>query len=342
MYRVAKFFMATRRILMVGIVVGHGYAFGVEKAAHELDLVSQPFVFSDGASAPSYSLKLGQQSAADAIIFFISGSNCASVKYRLPAYFAPVREAINADLFALQKRGINEESKDEDACTRAFRETDHFDQTLKDQQEFINAKLAESTAASRAVVVIGASEGALVAAKIASEDSRVTHLGLIGSGGTSMRENLRILAANTWYLRNPDGGFADIAADPKNTKKMVWGQTYCFWSELLDVDVGALLLSLDIPIVMAMGEKDRSVPIGPAQALEARFVERGKQNFKLLIFPNANHRLEDVDSKRSCGKVFLTAVVASVNDAALRDEVREQSQSVADTRKSADRLGFSE
>jgi pimeloyl-ACP methyl ester carboxylesterase len=302
-------------------IVSWGHAFAAEKPETELEFVSQPFVFSDGGSAPSYRLTLGQQSAADVVIFFIGGSNCASVKYRLPAYFEPIRGAINADLFALQKRGIDEESNDEDACTNAFRETDHFDETFKDQQEFINAKLAESAAASRAVVIIGASEGALVAAKIAGADKRITHLGLIGAGGTSMRENLRILAANTRYLRNPEGGFADIAADPQSTKKMIWGQTYRFWSELLDVDVGALLLSLDIPIVMAMGERDRSVPIGPAQALEARFVEDGKRNFKLVIFPNANHRLEDVDSKKSYGKDFLTIVAESVNDTSLRDEV---------------------
>ncbi len=318
-----------RQVLAAGTFMFSGFALGVEGVAPELQLESRPFVFADGGNAASYRMTLGNLSTPDVIIFFISGSGCATVKHRLPAYFNPIRVSIDATVFMLQKRGIDEENKSGHFCTSAFRAADHFDQTVKDQQEFINATLAGRGVAPRAVVIVGASEGAVVAARIATEDKRITHLGLVGGGGGPVRENLRILSASTWYLHRPESGFADIAADPDNTEKEIWGQTYRYWSELLDIDIGKLLLSLDTPIVMAMGDTDRSVPLAPTRELQAKFVERGKRNFKLMIFPNANHRLEDVDNGKSYAPDFLQALVANVNEAVIPHEAREQAQSAS-------------
>jgi len=61
-----------------------------------------------------------------------------------------------------------------------------------------------------------------------------------------------------------------------------------------------------------MGENDDSVPIDTAITLKNRFNQQGKQNFVLLIFPNANHRLEDVYNSRSYAKEFLEALVYCV------------------------------
>jgi predicted esterase len=230
-------------------------------------LHSSPFTFKDGGQALYYSFTLGTPSTESALIFFVSGSGCASVKERLPGYFDPIQHQLDALVLVLQKRGI-EENSNGNTCPRKFALTDYFDQTVADQTEFINHQLAMQPATPKAIVLLGASEGAVVAAKIASIDSRITHLALIGGGGSTVRENLQLLSRKVWYLSAPEEKFTAIAADPSNTTKSAWGHSYKYWSSLLDVNIGNLLLSLDIPIVMAMGEQDESVPIETAYALK--------------------------------------------------------------------------
>lgn len=252
----------------------------------------RPFTFNDGGQTPYYSFTFGAPSVDGALVFFVSGSGCASVKGRFPGYFDPIRHQLDARVFVLQKRGV-EENSNGNTCPRAFIRTDYFDQTVADQTEFIHYQLAMQSATPKAIVLMGASEGAIVAAKIASVNARITHLALIGGGGSTVREYLQLLSRKSRRLRAPKEKFAAIAADPDNITKSAWGHSYKYWSSLLDVNIGDLLLSLDIPIMMAMGEQDKNVPIETAYALEQRFAERNKQNFRLYAFPDADHHLYD-------------------------------------------------
>lgn len=272
----------------------------------------RPFTFKDGGQALYYSFTLGAPSAESILIFFVSGSGCASVKGRFPGYFDPIRHQLDARVFVLQKRGVKENSRGH-ICPRAFALTDYFDQTVADQTEFIHHQLAMQAAPPEAVLLMGASEGAIVAAKIASMDARMTHLALIGSGGSTVRENLRLLSQKIRYLRAPEKKFAAIAADPGSITQSAWGHSHRYWSSLLDVDIGDLLLSLDIPIVMAMGEQDKSVPVETAYALKQRFVKRQKQNFRLYTFPDADHHLYDRARARSHVKEFLEGLVVQIH-----------------------------
>lgn len=296
------------------VLSGSAAAEGQDAGDKPLAVQSQPFRFKDGDEAPSYALRLGEGSTPDVILFFISGSGCTSVKHRLAPFFDPIRKSINAMVLALQKRAIDEEDRTGASCSPAFHKTDHVDQTIADQREFIDAQLALAAPKPKAVVLLGASEGAVVAAKIAAADSRVTHLGLIGGGGTTVRENLKALSRTTWYLRSPDSSFAVIAADPENTSAQVWGHSYKYWASLLDINIGDELVKLDIPIVAAMGEKDEAVPVEAARELKTRFDNLGKANLQLLVFLNANHRLEDKDNAKSYAKDFLFCLAGAVRD----------------------------
>lgn len=291
-----------------------GAAVAEVQAGTEKPLVvqAQMFRFQDDGKAPSYTLRLGDLPAPAVVLFFISGSGCASVKHRLGDYFQPISRSLNALVLALQKRGIDENNRTGTRCAPPFHETDYLERTIADQREFIDAQLGAISFVPSAVVLLGASEGAVVAARIAASDRQVTHLGLVGGGGIPVRENLRLLARTTWYLRHPESTFAAIAADPANTDEKVWGHSYKYWSSLLDVNIGDDLIKLDIPIVAAMGEKDDAVPIEAARLLQRRFRNAGKSNLLLLVFPNANHRLEDRDNGKSYAKDFLANLVNTI------------------------------
>jgi len=293
-----------------------GSAMADTESAQPLQVHAESFHFRDEAEAPSYSLQLGRENSSDVAIFFVSGSGCASIKHRLSSFFEPIRDKVNATVFALQKRAIDEDNRTGSFCSSAFHKTDYLDQSIADQREFIDAQLAKLTVKPKAVVLLGASEGAVVAARIASTDQRITNLGLIGGGGTTVRENLKALSRSTWYLRSPENGFAEIANDPNNTNTQIWGHSYKYWASLLDINIGDELIQLDIPIVAAMGEKDEAVPVDAARHLQTLFEQTGKKNLLLLIYPNANHRLEDKEQKMSYAGDFLGKLVATFQETA--------------------------
>lgn len=283
-------------------------------ADHPLNVRAEPFHFRDKVDAPSYRLQLGNENSSDITIFFVSGSGCASIKHRLAPFFEPIRGKVNATVFALQKRAIDEENRTGSSCSAAFDKTDYIGQSVADQRQFIDVQLAKLSVKPKAVVLLGVSEGAVVAAKIANSDQRITHLGLIGGGGTTVRENLKTLSRSTWYLRNPEKGFSEIAGDRNNTDAQIWGHSYKYWASLLDINIGNELIQLDIPVVAAMGKEDEAVPVDAARHLQAAFEQAGKKNLVLLIYPNANHRLEDREHKISYAGDFLEKLVATIHE----------------------------
>lgn len=264
------------------------------------------FTFKDGGEALYYMFETGTPISPETLIFFVSGSGCASVKSRLPTFFDPMRD-VGVRVFALQKRGISENSGGF-VCSEVFEAADYFERILSDQQEFIAKKLATYATKPRAVILIGASEGAVVAAKLASLDSRITHLGLIGSGGSTLREDLRILSERTWYLSSPEETYRWIADDADNLAKSVWGHSYKYWSSMLDVNIGDILLALEIPIVLVMGQDDESVPTDTAVGLKKRFDQQKKHNLIFHIYPGADHRLMSHDKTKSYSRNFLEEI----------------------------------
>lgn len=298
-------------VAILGALTGCGTLSQRQDGLNQNELAASSFTFQDGGQALYYSFNLGTPSNDSPIIFFVSGSGCASVKKRFPDFFNPIKGQLDARVFVLQKRGI-EETSSESNCSQAFRTTDYFNITVADQMEFINRQLISQKQAMKVVVLMGASEGAIVASKVASKDARVTHLALISGGGSTLRENLKFISQKTWYFTAPDKAFLEIAADPKNTEKSSWGHSYKYWSTILDVNIGDILLSLDIPIVMAMGELDESVPIETAYALKQRFSSQGKNNLNLFIFPDSDHRLYDKRRNTSRVKEFLDGLVFNI------------------------------
>ncbi|MFA6921874.1 MAG: prolyl oligopeptidase family serine peptidase [Gallionella sp.] len=275
----------------------------------------ETFIFKDKGQALYYTFEIGNPHPQETLVFFISGSGCASVKDLLQTYFEPMHD-LGVRFFALQKRGITANSNG-DFCSNAFEETDYSEHTLSDQQEFFDKTIAQLTTKPRAIVLIGASEGTTIAAKLAGMEPSITHLGLIGGGGWTQREDLRLLSHKVWYLGRPDETFRMIESDPNSLTRTAWGHSYKYWSSFLDIDIGDILLSLKIPIVLAMGQEDESVPVESSIAMKKRFDEQKNHNLILRIYPGADHRLRSRDKKTSYAKDFLNEISQAVRSGAV-------------------------
>ncbi len=276
-----------------------------KEANKPIGLPSNVFIFNDKGKANYYTFDLiKKKSKINTVVFFISGSGCSSVKSRFPSYLEPLI-GTPATVYILQKRGIIDGHAG-NKCSKEFVLTDYFEKTLKDQKEFISKKLATSLSKYTNIVLIGASEGSVVASKIAESNSKITHLGLIGSGGASLRKDLEILSRKQLlfsftFKRN----IRSIEKYPNSFTKTAWGHSYKYWSSILDVDLRKILPKLNIPITIAMGENDKSVPIESLKELKQIFKQQGKNNLIVKIYPGADHRLFSTSSSISYAPDFL-------------------------------------
>lgn len=198
---------------------------------------------------------------------------------------------VNALVFVLNKRFVADRSTGILGCGRDFHLKNNPDQWVSDYSEFIAAQLAAVPTHPKNVVLVGVSEGAIPAAKVAGRSPAITHLAIIGSGGYSMRKSLATLGERGAIPFDVDSAWEKIAADPRSIEKSWFGNPYRWWSDIMDLDPGADFLALDIPILIGIGERDQSVPVESARYLKTKFTEAGKDNLTLRIYPAADHRL---------------------------------------------------
>lgn len=139
--------------------------------------------------------------------------------------------------------------------------------------------------------MFGVSEGGGLAAELAAENPSIRHLAVIGDGGLTMRENLRILGRRRGKLEEMESGMAAVDADPGSLEKRLLGLPYRYFSSMLDVDPIPVYLRVSQPAYVVMGEKDESVPVESAYALRERMAAAHRTNFTIEIVEGASHAL---------------------------------------------------
>ncbi len=163
--------------------------------------------------------------------------------------------------------------------------------STSDYSEFIATQLSSVLPKPKNVVLVGVSEGALPAARVAGLSPAITHLAIIGSGGYSMRKSLATLRQRGAIQFDVESGWEKIAADPQSIENNWYGNAYRWWSDIMDIEPLPDFLKLSIPMLLGIGEKDESVPVESAYFLEAKFKEAGKDNLIVRVYLGSNHRL---------------------------------------------------
>jgi pimeloyl-ACP methyl ester carboxylesterase len=282
------------------------------------------FKYKDGGSSTYYSFVVGGGTTLDSLVFFYGGTGCPSWKSVMPAYVDGL--AVNARVFVLNKRFVSDRSTGLFDCGRDFHLANNPEQWVADYSEFIAAQVASASPQPKNVVLVGVSEGALSAARVADLSPVITHLAIIGSGGYSMRKSLVTLKKRGAIEFDVDSGWKKISADPRSIEKKWYGNTYRWWSDVMDLDPLPDLLKLRMPILLGMGEKDKSVPVESAWFLEKKFKEVGKDNLAVRIYPGADHRLSGNGvSYRSEFFVELSRLVKATNQVASKRHISSQS-----------------
>lgn len=282
-------------VLVVGVLLGDCVGSGIKVKASRQTVTSQ-----DGFPLLTYRLTEGRKEREPrGLLFYIQGSSCASALYA--AEMLAGAPAAGIPVVIAERRGVNEEEQvDEEVCLEASAK----ERRVSDHLAVISAYL-DGLPRDLPVLVVGASEGGDVASAVAAREPRITHLVLLATGGGwTQEEEIRfLLSREKGYLglESPeelDEVLGKIRQDPE-ALTMWAGNPYRRWSSYLWDPPAKALLGLGIPIFLAHGRLDTSVPVESARALRDAFAQAGKDNLTYQEYPEADHGFYDPRRKRS-------------------------------------------
>lgn len=137
------------------------------------------------------------------------------------------------------------------------------------------------------VMVIGHSEGGLVACRVAAMDPRITHVAVMAGGGPTQLYDFMHMARHggmfdhvssdpaqrvTW-LQNQ---WATVMADPDSPDKIWFGHPHRRWSTFCATSPAEELLKCTAKVYIAQGGRDTAVEPSTADVLAATLLSRGR------------------------------------------------------------------
>lgn len=183
-------------------------------------------------------------------------------------------------------------------CGAAFNNQFSYDTWLATLSTALRHALARPEIDATRVLVVGISEGGVMAAGLARAVPEVRAVALAGvsgttqlfdsiarihQGGGSDDDKLRELASL-------DATLKDIQANPGSGSKFAWGHSYRRWSSFLAQSPGDNLLQSKARVYIVSGMRDASVPILSTEVMYAQLRAQGR-DVTIRRLPGANHDL---------------------------------------------------
>lgn len=147
----------------------------------------------------------------------------------------------------------------------------------------LRAALTQPGIDPKRVLVLGHSEGGIVAARVAAQCPEVTHVAPLACGGTTQLHSLAVLAAR----RAPKGqenaaidqlhqDWAKVLARPESIEEFWMGHPYRRWSSFLKDSVLEELKKTKAQIYLAHGVEDEADAIEGFDAMRAELLAAGR------------------------------------------------------------------
>jgi pimeloyl-ACP methyl ester carboxylesterase len=197
-----------------------------------------------------------------------------------------------------------------EGCPQAFLE----EHTVERWAEALVAALAAARLQAGVIddrtLVIGHSEGGVLAARVARLDPKIRHAALLASPGPDPAEELILWGETRQRPRAETVAMIErIRARPDSTSDFVLGHPYRRWSSFLAADPAADLLASPANIFLAHGDKDTNWPVAAHEGLARRLKAAARMFFTLRI-GDADHALMRPGQKPPEGMVeaFKTTV----------------------------------
>jgi len=178
------------------------------------------------------------------------------------------------------------------------------------------------------VLVMGHSEGGIVACRVAARMPEVSHVGVLaGEGPTQLYSLIRLIREGEfgrgdatpeqrerWLL----DGWAAVLADPDSAEAMFFGHPHRRWSSFVSTSPMTELRKSDAAVFIAQGTADRAVDPSSADVLYADLLSQGRR-VELLRLEGADHSFNYFDEDGAFLRSDLGLVAGRAIDLLLED-----------------------
>ena len=183
---------------------------------------------------------------------------------------------------------------------QCYYENEGLDYRVWQYNEVLNQVVKKQIKTPKKVIVIGHSEGTDVAAKLGTINKNITHLGFWAGGGHTQYYDFALFIRKALSegkideetaIQQMDSLLAqinNIETDPNSTSKYWLGNTYRRWSHFSEPPVENLL-KINIPVFVAFGANDVSVPVESALIIPIEFARLKKNNLTFRLYPDYDH-----------------------------------------------------
>ncbi|KIC94512.1 dienelactone hydrolase family protein [Flavihumibacter solisilvae] len=191
-----------------------------------------------------------------------------------------------------------------------YYENEGLDYRVWQYNEVINQIVKKQIQNPKKLIVIGHSEGTDVVAKLGTLNKKITHIGFWAGGGQTQYYDFALFIRKKLSegkidektaAQKMDSLFAQIKqieADPNSTSKSWLDNTYRRWSQFSEPAVENLL-KIDVPIFVAFGAKDISVPVESALIIPIEFSRHNKNNLTFRLYPDYDHSFNKVPTNET-------------------------------------------
>jgi len=238
------------------------------------------------------------------LLVILQGSECRRVNDK----FGPLIEQLksrNVGVLRVEKPGLTPDTPPGE-CPQAYLQRNTLERRIWDLLSVLGEMRKRPEWDGR-LVVLGGSEGAMLAALSAPLIPETRAVVLIsGGGGDTFAEEIdqivsgqmRQSGAPASKIEEQTKAFRQLCqqvhAEPTTLKE--WGSdgklarnTHLWLSRAEDLAIYRPLLRVDVPILVVHGAQDASTPLHSAQKLEQIFREHGKSNLQLRIEEGDGH-----------------------------------------------------
>ncbi len=294
-----------------------------DASANEFARTSASYLKRSDGSEITYYLEKNKTGKADkTLVIFLQGSGCNSVAHKswIDAFgpdFIP-----GSDLLLVEKRGITaalpfDENPSREDCPASYIERDSPQQRVDDIRLVVRRLL--KTNRYHQVLVLGASEGAEVAAMFSAQTGMTNAVIVINVGGRWFINDLLHNIAMTTPVESRDeaeSGFKDFANQVLTQKPFHMVSSnhgYRWWHNVLSIDMESVLSQIKVPVLIIQSQKDKSVNPQESKAMVQRLYQQGHKFLTYKTYPDLNHALFSGDDAYKGAQVFEFAKTWALN-----------------------------
>jgi len=198
-------------------------------------------------------------------------------------------------LLTVEKYGVAPEDTPDDpmnSCSNAFFDHHTVSQRVRDVKNVLHDLRSRALWDGR-LILFGGSEGGAVVSILSSELREADAVVVFSTGtGLTMSEFIPMVVPPP-VAAQMITVFEQVRANP-DPQGIVGGNSYKWWSDILDRRLSDDLLKANIPVLIVHGQNDQSAPVEAARAARDAFTDAGEiDRLTYWEFPHRDHQMID-------------------------------------------------